>query len=430
MIHATTHPFTAEELMAFCDGELSAEESRAVESHLAECQECADNVRQFRENSQSLGKWNAPPVPKRIDEAVEEELQSADSGRGRLRKAARSGSTRRPRWRSWAIAGVGAVATMLLIVAIGVFVAHYSVSNTASEKSQAALPKATLLTYLDTGRPGGAQRGIYAENRYQQPARASREETMGELSAPSKIPASPPPSDARSGTALSAPLIARSVGYLIVAKDIPAVRSSLDAILVRNHGYAAEMTVYTPSDDAPSLRASLRIPAANLAAAIGDLRGLGQVANESESGEDVTQQHADLDQRLKTARDTEERFRAILKQRTGTVNDVLQVEEEIARVRGDIESMEAEQANLVHRVDFVSIDLSVTQELSSVSGSTPLALRARNAFVAGYRNAAGTIVGIFLFLVAYGLTILIWIAILGLPVYLLRRRYRKMHARL
>ena len=42
---ATTHPFTAEELMAFCDGELSAEETQAAQAHLAECRECADHVR-------------------------------------------------------------------------------------------------------------------------------------------------------------------------------------------------------------------------------------------------------------------------------------------------------------------------------------------------------------------------------------------------
>jgi hypothetical protein len=234
---------------------------------------------------------------------------------------------------------------------------------------------------------------------------------------------SPPP-------APNAPLIARSVSFVIVAKNASAERPALDAILAKYHGYAAQMDVYTPADDAPSLKASLRIPVANLAAAMKDLRGLGRVASESESGEDVTQQHEDLDQRLKTARDTEERLRAILQQRTGTVNDVLQVEEEIARVRGDIESMEADQTYLEHRVDFASIDLSIAAESNPVSGSAPLSVRVRNAFVAGYRNAAGTVVGIFLFLVAYGLTILIWIAILGVPVVLLRRRYRRMRAKL
>jgi Flp pilus assembly protein TadB len=57
-------------------------------------------------------------------------------------------------------------------------------------------------------------------------------------------------------------------------------------------------------------------------------------------------------------------------------------------------------------------------------------VRVRSAFVAGYRNAVGTVIGVFLFLAAYGLTILIWIALLGLPVYLLRRRYRRMRAKL
>jgi len=79
---ATTHPFTAEELMAFCDGEFSTEETQAVEIHLAECRDCAGKVRQFRETSQSLREWNAPPVSKRIEEAVAEQLQGADSGRG------------------------------------------------------------------------------------------------------------------------------------------------------------------------------------------------------------------------------------------------------------------------------------------------------------------------------------------------------------
>ena len=429
MNFATTHPYTVEELMAFCDGELSTKESQAFESHLAECRECADQVRHFREASQSLSQWNAPPVSQRIEEAVEDELQGGNSGRGSRGSKAQFGRARRPRWRPWAIAGASALATVMLLVVIGVSVSIYSNSRTASDIRVAAVAGPSEA-------PGGSgQSSPYVgDTSYADaPRPAAVAGTMNnQLSAPPRTNAVPPPPTPppANGADSSAPLIARSVSFAIVAKDIPAARSALDAILARDHGYAAQMTVYTPADDAPSLKASLRIPVANLAAAIEDLRGLGQVASEEESGEDVTQQHADLDQRLKTARDTEERFRTILQQRTGSVNDVLQVEEEIARVRGDIESMEAEQANLDHRVDFASIDLSVTGESSPVSGSAPLSVRVRSAFVAGYRNAAGTVIGIFLFLAAYGLTILIWIALLGLPVYLLRRRYRRMRAKL
>jgi anti-sigma factor RsiW len=393
----TTHPFEAEELMAFCDGELSTEETLAAEAHLADCSECADHVRQFRETSQSLHAWTAPQVPTRVDGAVEERLQAADSGRGGQELKVRFGHTGKRRWRPWAIGGASAVAAFLLIAVVGVSVAHNRL-----DAFSAPNPPAPVMA-------------------------------VDELSAPSRNNAAPQPSpapDAPEGTQSAAPLIARSVTFVIVAKDVAATRPALDAILAKYHGYASEMDVNTPADDAPSLKASLHIPVANLAASMKDLRGLGQVASESESGEDVTQQHEDLDQRLKTARDTEDRLRTILQQRTGTVSDVLQVEEEIARVRGDIESMEAEQTALEHRVDFASIDLSIGAEPGPISGSASLSVRMRNAFVAGYRNAAGTVVGIFLFLIAYGLTILIWIAILGVPVILLRRRYRRARAKL
>ncbi len=394
----TTHPFAVEELMAFCDGEFSAEETQAVEAHLIECSECADQVRQFRETSQSLREWHAPPVSKRIEEAVEEHLQGADSGRSGRGSKARFGRTSKRRWRPLVFGGASAVAAMLLIAVIGISVAHHPPQPGTGQNQPGS---AMMVEQLSAAPQGNA--------------------------APE--PAPPPPPDANASTQPAGPLIARSVSLVIVAKDIPATRPALDAILAKYHGYAADMTVSTPTDDAPSLKASLRIPVADLDAAMKDLRVLGRVANEEESGEDVTQEHADLDQRLKTARDTEDRLRAILQQRTGSVSDVLQVEEEIARVRGDIESMEAEQTNLEHRVDFASIDLSVTVDYSPTPGAAPLSVRVRNAFVAGYRNAAGTVVGIFLFLIAYGLTILIWIAILGVPVYLLRRRYRRMRAK-
>ena len=78
---------------------------------------------------------------------------------------------------------------------------------------------------------------------------------------------------------------------------------------------------------------------------------------------------------LKNSRETERRFRSILQQRTGNVVEVLQVEEDIARVRGDIERMEAEQS----------------PPAPSVS------IRAHNSFVTGYHKLSETILGILLF---------------------------------
>jgi hypothetical protein len=226
-------------------------------------------------------------------------------------------------------------------------------------------------------------------------------------------------------------MIARTASLSIVVRDFAASRAALDLILARHHGYSAQLNVSTPENAARDFRASLRVPAPELNSALGDLKSLGHVENESQSGEEVTQQHADLAARLKTSRETEERMRAILQQRTGKISDVLAVEEQIARVRGEIESMEAEQKALEHRVDFATIDLQLTEEykaqLNSPDGS--VSTRMHNAFVSGYRHATETVLGIMLFFVERGPSLLIWFLVLGLPGMLVWRRYRRMKSR-
>jgi hypothetical protein len=223
------------------------------------------------------------------------------------------------------------------------------------------------------------------------------------------------------------PMIARTVSLAMVVKDFAAARATLDAILVRHRAYAAELTVNTADSAQRTLVASLRVPAPELGTALNELKLLGRVENETQSGEEVTQQHADLVARLKNSRETEQRLQAILQQRTGKISDVLQVEQEIARVRGEIEQMEAEQKSLEHRVDFATVNLNLADVYQAqLTLPTPsMATRLHNGFVAGFHNATETLLGIVLFLAEDGPALLIWLLILGLPVLFVWRRYRR-----
>ncbi len=218
------------------------------------------------------------------------------------------------------------------------------------------------------------------------------------------------------------PMIVRSVSLSIITKDFAATRASLETILARHRGYAADLTVNTEQNSPRSLQASLRIPAGELAVALAELKALGVVENESQKGEEVTQQHSDLVARLKNSRETEQRLLTILQQRTGKMSDVLEVEQEISRVRGEIEGMEAEQKSLEHRVDFATVDLHVREEYRAQLGAPSLSNRFRNAVVGGFQSAADMIVAILLWLLNYGPTLLLWLAILFLPMRFIWRR--------
>jgi Domain of unknown function (DUF4349) len=227
--------------------------------------------------------------------------------------------------------------------------------------------------------------------------------------------------------AFGGPMIARTVSLSIITKQFDSARASINTILARHNGYSASVTVSTPQGAARALEASLRIPVPELSSALSELRVLGYVENETQGGEEVTQQHADLVARLKISRETERRFLAILRERSGGINEVLSTEQSIARVRGEIEQMEAEQKNLEHRVDFATVDLRVSEEYKAQldSPSPSISIRFHNAFVAGYRGAAETIVGILLFFAEYGPALLTWLLILVPIPWLLWRRWRR-----
>jgi hypothetical protein len=212
-------------------------------------------------------------------------------------------------------------------------------------------------------------------------------------------------------------------------KDVEASRSLLDSIVARHHGYPAQLNATSPENLPRRLQASLRIPAAELVSAVGEIKGLGRLEDESQSGEDVSRQHTDLAARLKTARETEERFRAILQQRTGKVTDVLEVEQSIARVRGEIEGMEAEQKALEHRVDFASVEIQLSEEYKAqLSSPDSVSTRIFNAFVEGYHNATETLLGFLLFFEEYGPSLVIWLVVLALPILLVWRRYKRVRS--
>jgi anti-sigma factor RsiW len=414
--------------MAFFDGELAEAEAQAVAAHLDHCAECAGLADKFRATSESLAQWTVPPVSSSVEEAVMK--QAAHLAAVRIPDKPRSFfSPSMWGWKQWALGGGGVMAAAVILLVVS--------SAIMSRPGRQAAPRAEIVeearteTYLqpqpadkpmaqeETRMVSSAGRATFAA--LTQAAKASDEGRAGGGGAPLPTP-----------QAAAAPMIARSVSLTIVVKDFAAARASLDSILARHRGYAAQLTAATQENAPHSLQASLRIPAPELAAALAELKTLGRVQNESQSGEEVTQQHTDLVARLQNSRETEERLRAILEQRTGKIEDVLQVEEEIARVRGEIEQMEAEQQALEHRVEFASVDLQLTEEYKAELNppSASVSNRLRNAFVAGLSSAAETILGIVLFLEEDGPVLLIWLAILGLPVFLLVRRYRRMRARL
>jgi Domain of unknown function (DUF4349) len=231
----------------------------------------------------------------------------------------------------------------------------------------------------------------------------------------------------RSLSSLSDPLIARSSILTLRAHDFGNIRDSIDRLLTAHRGYTARMETNTP-DGAPRwINSTLRVPAAELEATLAALETLGSVLSESKTGEEVTQQSRDLDARLANARNAEQRLTTLLKEHTGTLSDVLAVEEKIDATRLEIEKMVAERKSLTNRIEFATIDLHVVEEYKArVEGTrSPVSTVLRDASINGVAAVSNSLVGGAAVLLSAGPVLLVWIAILFFPARFAYRRLTK-----
>jgi len=363
-----THPFAEEELMAYLDGELSLNEAERVEEHLAGCDECRGVVEDLKHLSGAMKRWKAPGV--RADWTAPAVPQK-----------------RRFRW-EWAAVAAGVIG----VFGIGLGIRHrpaivdYSAPSVDSLQQRQATTTEPAPDVMLMDRAGQIQKDM--------PAMAVR--------------------------------IAREANLAITVERFDDARGRMEQMVKARGGFVSELAMNRSAEEAKSLTATLKVPAAELDALYRDLRTLGHVDTESQRGEDVTRQSVDTDARLANLRETEKRLTAILQQRTGKLSDVLEVEEQIARVRGEIETTEAEQKALANRVALASVRVTMTERYRKPAGTDHAAIstRLRNAAVDGWQTLVDLVEGCAVLLLTCGPVLLVIGAITIWPGRLLWRKLR------
>jgi len=428
------HPVEQEELMAYLDGELETDRAVEAAAHLEHCAECQEFAAELREISAELMAWEveAPgsiEMPDEIVAALKEKNKSPkkkvtvqQGWRGLL-------VTPRLAWTS------GIAACLLIAIFLGSQrngpSKQFDRLQTFAQLSQApAAPSAPITQHslpADKNLNDFAWRapGVVGDKVSSQSIpRQQAEDENGNLSVDGQPAADV---DVTKSSSSSAPMIARSADLILNTKEFDKVRASLEEILKRHNGYMGGLNVTAPRDGGRTLATTLRIPAPQLDAALAELKQLGRVEKEGQSGEEVTQQYVDLEARLANSQHTEQRLTQILQQRTGKLQDVLKVELEIDRVRGEIEQMQAEKKELGKRVAFATLNMTVQEEYQAKLQSAPpsTASKFRNAAVDGYNTVVEGFIDVGLFALSAGPSLLIWIAILFFPARWAWRKWKK-----
>lgn len=238
---------------------------------------------------------------------------------------------------------------------------------------------------------------------------ASGDAATGE--APPEAPAATG-SDGHIADAAAAPpelLIIRTGSLELEVTDLPAAVAA-----ARRHVAAAGGYVSASDESAAgeAARASIvyRIPADRWDAAVAAIRGVAdEVRHAAVQTEAVTAQVVDLGARIANLRASEAALQSIMLQAT-TIPSVLDVQEELTAVRGEIERLVAQKESLEERAAYGT--LTVEFHLPA----TPVVEEVQRGWdpAADVDRASGSLIGLGQFLASIG----IWVGIVGLPIVL------------
>ncbi|RAY11660.1 DUF4349 domain-containing protein [Actinomadura craniellae] len=177
------------------------------------------------------------------------------------------------------------------------------------------------------------------------------------------------------------------------------------------------------ADGGPPTYANItfKIPAERYQAVLGQLSsGLGTRLSLRQEAEDVTEEVADVDSRVRSAEATLKSFRKLL-DRANTVGEVINVEQEIARRQAELESLLARQKSLQHRTRLATVTLALHAPDSGGAKEE----EERHGFVGGLVSGWNALVAFLTGLatvLGWLLPFLVLAAVLALPAWRLRRR--------
>ena len=202
---------------------------------------------------------------------------------------------------------------------------------------------------------------------------ASRSVAESVVAQPSSVQAT------TTGTAATAELVERKqirdARLRLEVESCEVARRAIEADVIARSGFVSDADL--EHHDARVSRAYLvlRMPSAELPAALLHYAQLGTVLREEIDTCDITDDYYDVEARLGSARQLETRLLELLDTNAAELSDVLKVEHELARVRETIERHEGKLRLWANQVALSTLTIELVERSNYVAATTTLSGR-------------------------------------------------------
>lgn len=157
----------------------------------------------------------------------------------------------------------------------------------------------------------------------------------------------------------------------LVVKDFAPLESEIPKLVKQAGGFLADVSINRTQGRQRSGTWQARIPVDEFEQFLDDVSGLGVPENRRQTAQDVTEEFVDLEARIANQKRLEERIVELLDSSSDEIKDVIEVERELGRVRGEIEQMQGRLRYLTNRTDLTTITITAREERDYVPPAAP-----------------------------------------------------------
>ena len=148
-----------------------------------------------------------------------------------------------------------------------------------------------------------------------------------------------------------------TMGIEIEKFDEAAVK--VNDITKKFGGYISKTTSSQNNGGKKQGTLTIKVPADKYEDLISEISGIGKVMSQNISSNDITEEYIDLEARLKTQKELEERLLKLLADKTARLTDVVEVEQKLASVRQVIESIDGKMRYMRNQSEMSTLTLSL-----------------------------------------------------------------------
>jgi len=233
--------------------------------------------------------------------------------------------------------------------------------------------------------------------------------------------------DKTAGTPIP-PAVPRKIIYNaqvdLVVESMTATAEAVTRLVKANGGYISETNSVSYSQQQRQATWKVRVPVDRFDAFLAEVGRLGELQKNHLDSQDVTQEYYDIDARIANKQQEEKRLLKHLADSTGKLEDILAVERELSRVRGEIEQMQGRLRFLANQTALSTVTISAIELKDYVPPVSPtFGTQVARTFSSSFSQLVDFGMGAVLLVVA----VILWLPVaivLALPFAWLLHRIR------